>query len=62
MFRTAIAVVILFFYFGVVIWRPESPAVTVMAPALSLAVGALLGSDVVGIFRRRSQNGGTDDR
>lgn len=60
MFRTAIAVVILVFYFGVVIWRPDSAAVTVMGPALSIAVGALLGRDVIDIFKRRSQ--GDDER
>lgn len=59
MFRTAIAVVILVFYFGVVIWRADSAAVTVMGPALSIAVGFLLGRDMLDIFRRR--NGSRDD-
>lgn len=55
MFRTALATAILVFYFGIVIWRPDSAAITVMGPALSLAVGYLFGRDMLEIFAKRKE-------
>jgi urea transporter len=59
-FRTAVAVAILLFYCGVVIWRSDSAAVTVMGPALSIAVGYLLGRDMLDIFAKRKER--SDER
>lgn len=55
MFRTAIAVAILVFYCAVVIWRSDSAAVTIMGPALSIAVGYLLGRDMLDVFAKRKE-------
>lgn len=69
MLRTAVAVSIVVLYFAVIIegiarGGQYGPAVTAMIPVLTIAVGFLLGRDMVEIFvtRRQVKEESEDDR